>query len=643
VRELLIKIRAILEGAGLRDAAQQQRDVAAATKEATRAAEQQARTTTTQATPADNAAAKAKEAVATATKRSAGTLDDIRRAGGPATAILQGFSQAAAGGVQSVSGLANAGKGMVAALLGGFGPAGILATAAGVIGGLVVALARVKQPAEDAAAGLKAVADRATEIQDAKLDTLRAQFETINQEAAAAIAQLDAALERKKRIADADTEAEIATIRARQRGGAISKEAADEQVNALELERRVRGIQDPAERARVRADAAAADAARAGRAEQGIEGNAVAARDRAALFGADRRTQQSELETARGELNELLTRGQFRGNVEQRERSQQRIRELEALIPQLESDIVISQEREAAAAAEFESLNTELIAARKRRIAAEEAAAVAAERAAVEGVTADQLTDAARRTAAANALGDSKEQGRGSIGRPKTRNAFDPSSIPGLPPLAGSIEVLDENGFDVTPQERPQGSIQVRGSDRRDLVDVIADAAAKGVAEGLSDIPRRASGGPVKKDEITVVGEEGAELFTPPDDGIIRSNAEATSGNNAPTAPSRPRVIRSNAEALAESALESANFAARNGSPETGYGFDGSDRANAAKVRDFAQREPERWAEMQRAALDRLANSIQGNNAAIIQGQQQMLHYLREIYFQGGRTKTATL
>jgi hypothetical protein len=648
VREVFIRILAKFEGSGLKDAAAQQREVAQATRDATKAAEQQARTTTTQATPADRTAAVAKDAVATATKKSAGTLEELRRAGGPATAIMQGFSQAAAGGVQSVNGLANAGKGVVAAMLGGFGPAGIIATAAGVVGGLVGALIRVKQPAEDAAEGIRAVVDSTKQIQEANLDNLRAQFAEINAQANAAIAQLDAALERKKRIADADTEAEIATIRARQRGGAISPTPADEQVDALELERRVRGIQDPAERARIRADAAAADAARAGRAEQGIEGRAVAARDRATLFGRDRRTQEGELDAARGELNELLTRGQFRGNVEQRERSQQRIRELETLIPQLESDIVISQEREAAAAAEFETLNAELIAARKRRIAAEETAAVAAERAAGETATAEQLTDAARRTAAANALGDSKEQGRGSVGRPKTRNTFDPSAIPGLPPLAGTIEVLDEFGFDRTPKERPQGSIDVRGSDRRDLADVLKQAAKEGVAEGLSDIPRRASGAPsVKKGEPQVVGDGGRpELFVPQengailpsvDDGIIRDNKEATSGQYAPTAPSRPRVISSNAEAMAESALESAAFAARNG----GKGFDASDQANAGKVRDFAQREPERWAQMQRDALDRLAGSIASNNAAVLQSQQQMLHYLREIYLQNKKVGVA--
>jgi hypothetical protein len=652
MRELLIKIRAILEGAGLKDAAQGQKDLAAATKEATRAAEQQARTTTTQATPADTAAAKAKDALAGASTKAASRIEELKRAGGPAAQIMQGLSQASAGGAQAISGLANVLRGSLAAALAPLGPGGAIAIGAAVVAGLVAAFLKTRKPAEDAAEGIKKVADAAKEIEQANLDKLSEGFARLNTQADEAKARLLASLDLSKQLADAETAAQIAFTKAQVTAGQISKEQGDEAIRGFGLAKQLRDTQDPAKRAAIEADFAAQSAEQQRAQEAAIEAKLTEALTLANFFESE--TKRLDALIASLEARQVGPRSAGPDAPPEVLAERQR---LDDEIRKAQEDRAKVEANQAAQQARLQPINDELIKAVEARAEAERKAAAAAEQAAAVQATADQVgalqTGTAQAEQTAGRVGNQPPGVAGpGGGKPDfslagIRRGRIPAAdggtilVGGKPYVPADVPETPLRDAPATPlRDSPAGTIEVRDA-QGNLVDAVKQGAKQGVAEGLSEIPRRARGGDVKKGEPQVVGDGGqSELFVPPedgtilpevDDGIISDSREAGSGDRAPQQASRPKGISSSAEAAADNAIESAIWAAQHG----GKGFDGSDRANAASVRSFREREPERWAQMMSDGFARLEQANQANHAATMEQSRLMTHYLQEIYFQG--------
>jgi trimeric autotransporter adhesin len=398
-------------------------------------------------TQTKGATAAAKD-MGSASSKAAGGLEQIQRAGGPASQILNGLTRSASGGMNAVLGLVDATKGLLATFTAGFGPAGLLAVAASVIGGLVAAFGRAKEQAKGAADEIKKLAQAAGDLERAKLEDFNLEYEKLNRQAAAAAKQFEAVLALRRKIADAQTETEIAEVRARRRTGAITADQEGEQVRGLELARTLRNIDDPAQRAARQAQAAQDDVSRARDREAAIAGRASESRFLAGFFNSDiARLQQeiAQLEEARRPKNGAIP------DVSERVRIGNEIRQRQREIEQ-------AQANEAAQNARLTEANEALIKATEERAAAEAAAAAATQAATAEIEAARRLSGLATRGSAAAARSSSA----GSIGRDRTGRTFDSSTIPaagGAAPGRGVIEVLDRDGRNVAPSDLAPGTI----------------------------------------------------------------------------------------------------------------------------------------------------------------------------------------
>jgi hypothetical protein len=661
MRELLIKIRAILEGAGLKDAAAGQRELSAATKEATRAAEQQK--------PVVDKQVEQQNKSADASKKHATGLVEVKRASGPATEAMSSLATAVQGGSAGFMGLIRAAKAAVSAIALGLGPAGIAAVAIGALAGLVAGLAKKfsdpQSAADRLAERIENAKKRVEDLNAQQLGGLTKEFTAAGDAIDAEVKRAQLLLDLEKQLLAARTGSAIATVEA----SAMSDAQKAEQIAALKLNQQLAEADTPVKRAAIEADAYA-----------------------------------KKLEAARVELEKIdvLFQSQF-GKLTDLETDRATAREQIAQIRKQAATGSPSSPGQPMSPREFEDSG---LAARERQLRAaigdEGKAAIEAQRKAFEetekaldaaNARVGDLETAAKEAADALALiknitgtpgtpGTIKGEiagtaGAGIIGRANTAAPADdqPPGVAGpggakpdfslagirrgrIPAADGGTILVGGKPYvpaDVpetplrdapaTPlRDSPAGTIEVRDA-QGNLVDAVKQGAKQGVAEGLSEIPRRARGGDVKKGEPQVVGDGGqSELFVPPedgtilpevDDGIISDSREAGSGDRAPQQASRPKGISSSAEAAADNAIESAIWAAQHGSKEKGYGADGSDRANAAAVRSFREREPERWAQMMSDGLARLEQANQANHAAAMEQSRLMTHYLQEIYFQG--------
>lgn len=390
MRELLIKILARLEGTGLKDAAQQQREVAAATRDATRAAEQQRSAVDQQA----QQQAKSAEA----SKKHATGLEDLKRASDPAAQAMQGLSNAVQGGTQSFRGLFDVGRASVSSLALQLGTGGTLMVALGAVVGAVLGIAsafkdsreKAEKDAKQLAESLKAVGAAAEEVENANLGKLAEGFAKLNAQADTAKSQLLAALDLSKQLADAETAANIAFTKAQVSSGRITQEQGDEAIRGFSLEKQLRDTQDPARRAAIEAQAQEDAAQRARDQEQAFRGRAAGAAGTAQQFAQDNRTLEARAKALQEEYNRLYDE-RARGNAQRQNENRDRRAEISRELAQIESDRAKNQENIAAAEKQFQADNAALIEAIKAREAAERAAAAAAQQAAKTQSTADKI------------------------------------------------------------------------------------------------------------------------------------------------------------------------------------------------------------------------------------------------------------
>ena len=154
----------------------------------------------------------------TAAKGLGGGLGEIKAAGGPATMIMRGLETAGRGGVSTFIGLAQAIRGVIAAVTRGLGPVGLLITGLGLLGGAYLALRDKLRPAaqatEDFEKNMEAAKKAADDLSKTKADALVQQWTRAAEAADLYRASVEAIRTVEDARTDADEAIELAKVRA---------------------------------------------------------------------------------------------------------------------------------------------------------------------------------------------------------------------------------------------------------------------------------------------------------------------------------------------------------------------------------------------------------------------------------------------